>query len=151
MAESIYFGGADATITVDGQTLAVVKGYGANIRFDHNELYGMDSIKRVAIAKFKCRVECNFKWVKFDPTLGSWFIYDVLNPGGTASPGAIEDTSCEYYLDINFAIAPFCNAEGTPLQLTVSDAYLIGVPFGLAENDWVTLDVKALGKTAAFT
>ncbi len=70
MTEYTYFGNR-GSITVGGETIAVLKGIEVNVTFEHEELYGMDSILRQDVAKHTAAVEVKISAAKFDPAMGA--------------------------------------------------------------------------------
>lgn len=151
MSESVYFAGADAVMTLGGASLAGIKGWSFEIQWDHNDLYSMDSIFLLASAKFNQRIPIKMKYVKFDPLVTTWWVCNVLHPS-TGFDGTIEDTSKVKEFTITGLVKPFTSAGGEAnLLATISGVYFEGFPFAVDENEWVVLDLSAIGSDCVFS
>lgn len=159
VGSSVYFVGADATLSVApkdkyGGTagtailLAVVRGWNASVKFESKPLYAMDTIRRIAIARCKCRVEGNIKFSEFDPTVASWWVAKILSPTLTTTDGTVEDTSYHKFFDLTGVAKP--NTGSTDLELSVGDARFDSVPFSVEEHEWVALDMPFVGAYVDF-
>lgn len=149
MAESLYFGGADASLTVGGTTVAVVKGWGLTITFDTFPATGMDSIKMKAIARGNAKIEVKFKFLKFNPDVASWWLYDVLDPLGEGTPGEVYDTSRCKFFDIVGQVEAY-DGVGAMFKATVKNCTFESIPFSVAENAWTAIDMTAIGQQVEF-
>lgn len=146
MAAGYYFVGADAKLWVqdssvtttptDTDLIAVVRGWNFSLKFDYKPLYAMDSIKYLAIARCKCKVEGSFKFVKFDPTTG-WLANAIDST----------DTSVIKTFTITGEVKPAAGSDSGAIDI---DAKIEGsrfsqVTFNVEEHEWVGLDMPFVG------
>lgn len=139
-------------------TLAAVDGWSFTLRWDEAEYYGSDSIYLQDVAKYNHQVEISLKHSKFDPTLATWWIYDVLlggnggkdNKGATVARGKMADTSYVHKVGIAGWVSP-SDEDGTPLVASFNKCYFEDIPFGATEFNWVGLDLKAIGDFTTFS
>jgi len=152
MTEYTYFGNR-GSITIDGETIAVLKGIEVNVTFEHEELYGMDSILRQDVAKHTAAVEVKISAAKFDPAMaeGLGKIYGWVLAGSAAGAVAttITDTNSVAVMDVVVAIKGTNDATDT--TITVTDVYFEGLPFPMPENDFTVFELNGKGSNAAFT
>ena len=146
MAGGYYFVGADAKLYVQGaddigapdttDLLGVVRGWNFSLKFDFKPLYAMDSIKYLAIARCKARVEGSFKYVKFDP-LSGW-LADALDS---------TDTSVVARFTVTGDCAPAAGSEvgAVNINAKIEGARFSQVSFNVEQHDWVGLDMPFVG------
>lgn len=140
------FFGNRGIITIDAQTpCAVFKGVEITPKFDVAKLYGGGSIFWAALARHTFRVEVKIKTAKFDTTVGTSFMYSILNP--TTNDGTVADTNAVKTFTV---VATATGALGTICKQTVTDVYFESIPMGLPENDWWTPEFSGEGKTTVF-
>ena len=157
MAESLFFAGADAKISVQPQasfggavegsalTLAVVHDWSFKVSAEHKELRGMDTIFRMGVARCRLKIEGSLNYAKFDPTVTTWWLATVLNPDLETPDGTTGDTSRNKYFQIVGNIKPFTPGAAN-LRVTITDVYFKEVPIGLQANEWVSLNLSWVGR-----
>jgi hypothetical protein len=166
MAEDYYFAGSDSKVGVMVQTsffdpdpdagetaptwasgtkIAAVDGWNFTAAFDYKELYAMDSIKRLAVARCNHRVEGKLNFAKFDPTVATWWVMKILNSAGG---GTTSDTSKFTFFMLYGSITPA--GSGVVLGVKVYNASYDKVPFGASENEWIALDLSFKATHADF-
>lgn len=146
MVAGYYFVGADAKLWVqnssasgeptDSDIIAVVRGWNFSLKFDFKPLYAMDSIKYLAIARCKCKVEGSFKFVKFDPTAG-WLANAIDST----------DTSKIKTFTITGDVAPAAGSDvgASHVHAKIEGSRFSQVGFNVEEHDWVSLDMPFVG------
>jgi len=162
---SLYFAGADASITAGGDTIGAVSGWNFNISWERNDKYSSDSIFMRATAKYRQKVEVKLKYAAIDPTVsgGTWWAFKSLRGGGdtgidkngtSVDMGSIADTSKLTFFDIAGTVQPF-NTSGTTtyakITATAENCYLDGFPFEVKENEWMFVDATAHAADIVFT
>jgi len=162
---SLYFTGADASITAGGDTIGAVSGWNFNISWERNDKYSSDSIFMRATARYRQKVEVKLKYAAIDPTVseGTWWAFESLRGGGdtgvdkngdAVDMGSIADTSKLTFFDIVGTVEPF-NTSGTTtyanITATAADCYLDGFPFEVKENEWMFVDATAYAADIVFT
>jgi len=150
MTEYTYFGNR-GSITVGGETIAVLKGIEVNVTFEHEELYGMDSILRQDVAKHTAAVEVKISAAKFDPAMGAglgevfgW----VLKGVATSTATSITDTNTVAVMDVVVTING--TGDATATTLTITDVYFESLPFPLPENDFTVFELNGKGTNVTF-
>lgn len=150
MAEYTYFANR-GTLTIDSETVAVLKGIEITANWETETLYGMDSILRQDEAKHTVDVEVKISSAKFDPALASGFssAYGGSLSGNEASPAlTITDTNDVAVFDVVASIQG--TGQTTTTTITVSDVYFESLPFPMSENDFITFELTGHGKTVTF-
>lgn len=152
MTASMYFAGADATITADGTAVGAVSGWSFEASWQENEKYASDSIFPRASAKYQFACEVKMKIASFNPDItGTWWVFKSLRGGGadgkdkngaTVTIGKIADTSMVTYFDVIGSADPNTTA-GVNMTITAEDCYLTNFPFQVKENEWVLIDLTA--------
>ena len=145
-ASGYFFVGADAqlwvqnssetTTPVDADLVGVVRGWNFSVKFDYKPLYAMDSIKYLAIARCKCRVEGSFKFVKFDPTAG--WLANAIDSTDTSKINTFTITG-------NCAPATGSDTGAIDIDAKIEGARFNSVSFNVEEHDWVSLDMPFVG------
>jgi len=158
MAVDYYFAGADSKVGVmdqpgffdpdpdaaetaptwsAGTKIAAVSGWSFKATFDYKELYAMDSIKRLAVARCKARTEGKLDFAKFDPTVGTWWAMKILNSAGG---GTTADTSKFVFFMLWGSIAPQDSANAI-FGAKIYNATFNSMPFGASEHEWIAVDL----------
>lgn len=172
--ETLYFGGTTAYISVKTQSawapiansvptaptlgtkkvLAVVQGWEFAFSFEYKELYGMDSIKRVKVARCNGQGEGTIEYCKFDPTVATYWLFQALNPDGTASDGEVEDTNRMKFFEFKGSVAPF-ELSGTDTTyitgVTMTNARFEDLSFGGQKNEWYKQQIRFKATYVEFT
>jgi len=152
MPEYTYFGNR-GTLTIGGETIAVLKGIEAKATYDVEELYGMDSIVRADVAKHTLSVEVTVSSAKFDPTLatgiGSIYGLTMLGAGTGAEVTTFTDTNAVATFSLEFT------ATGTgatyDTKVSVANVYFDALPFPRPENDFVVFELSGKGSNWTIT
>lgn len=150
MAEYTYFANR-ATLTVGGETVAVLKGIEITANWETETLYGMDSIFRVDEAKHTVDVEVKITSAQFDPNMAAGFstIYgESFNGTEGTTALTIADTNSVAVFDVVATIRG--TGQTTSTTITVSDVYFEAFPFPMSENDFITFELTGHGKTLTF-
>lgn len=141
-----YFVGADAKLWIQDSTdtgavttsdlVGVVRGWNFSFKYDTKPLYAMDSILYLAIARYKVRVEGQFKYVKFDPTSG-WLSNAIDST----------DTSKINTFTITGECKPAAGSDtgAVDIDVVIQGARVNQVSFGVEEHDWVSLNIPFVG------
>jgi hypothetical protein len=158
MTERTYFANRaklymvnDPDGTPDTDAIAILKGVEITPRFEHQELYGMDSIIRQDVAKHTAKVEVKIKAAKFDNTMttGLALMMKSILDGDPSGAATITDTNTVALFDI-VAYVKGTGMDATKyLEITVSDVYFESFPFNLSENDFVVFDLSGVGTNLA--
>ena len=155
-----YFGNrARAAVVPAGGTPALAnlftvgRGFDVEISWDTAELYGIDSILRVDEAKYQLQAITELKGCKFDPAGATGIMQMIFNSlnGATSGTGTITDTNTMYLMDVYVYEVGSVTPGSNLFAAVIYNAYLEGVPIPFTENDFVTLDLKFHGRTAAIT
>lgn len=152
MTEYTYFGNR-GTLTIDGETVAVIKGIEATASYDVEELYGMDSIIRADVAKHTLSVEVSISAAKFDPTLteglGNIFGLTMAGDESGTTASTFTDTNAVAVFDVVFTARGTGAAYDT--QITVTDVYFEGLPFPRPENGFTVFELSGKGSNWTVT
>ena len=151
MTEYTYFGNR-GSITVGGETIAVLKGIEVKVTFEHEELYGMDSILRQGVAKHTAAVEVKISAAKFDPAMGAGLgeVYGwVLKGVSTDTATSITDTNTVATMAVVVSITGTGDSAST--IMTIAGVYFESLPFPLPENDFTVFELNGKGTNVTFT
>lgn len=130
-------------------TLAALHGCEIIAQAEHIEEYGMDSIKRIAVAKAKFKVEFKVKYAKFNPTVGSWWQMGIWKVTSAGTDGKVCDSNDVATFKATGTIDP--GGSGTKMQIEVSGIYFPAMPLILAENQFIVHDLSGIGSDVVFT
>ena len=152
MPEYTYFGNR-GTLTIGGETIAVLKGIEAKATFDIEELYGMDSIIRADVAKHTLAIEVTVSSAKFDPTLaaGIGSIYGLTMLGASTGTEAttFTDTNAVGTFTVEFTAVGTGATYGT--KISIANVYFESLPFPRPENDFVVFELTGKGSNWTIT
>ena len=170
MTESLYFAGADATLTVKDKattpvptTVGACDGWSFEVTWQRNDKYSADSIFLRAAAKYQLEVAVKMKFYAANPliTAGTWWLFQSLRGGGASgkdknndvvSIGNIADTSACTLFDISGTVEPFSNNSGVvEFGVTAEDAVVTSFPFAAKENEWMAFEVTADAADVVYT
>lgn len=128
--------------------------------YEHVELYGMEDVTRLAVAKHSLKVKVSFKYAMWDPSVDTILNY-WMTGGGTTGDFTVDDTTTT---GINapgnknkvalFTISASVNpADSSTLYYCVNahDVYFEGVPFGLTQNEFIVRDLSGTAKFISIT
>lgn len=157
MADSSWFADS-ATLTIadeDGNnptTVAVLRGVEITPRFEIVELYGMESIKRRAVAKHSMKVDVSVRYAMWNPD-ADYIFWSFLNGDfATTATTGVNDSAGNRNKNALFKItATIKDTEtlGETLTLVADDVYFESVPFAMTEHEFIQRDLK--GTAADFT
>jgi hypothetical protein len=135
------------------KAVGVLKGVEARVEFEHNELFGTDSVLREDVFRYKVRVFVRVRYGKFHPeVIGE--IFGVETPAVDIDGGAEPGTTRASIADSN--IVPLFGLWGTltgkngeDWDARIDDVYFENAPFMLApENDYAVTELTGYGKLA---
>lgn len=135
--------------------VGAVQGIDMSPSFEHVELYGMESVMRLAVAKHSLKVKVSCKYAMWDPAVDT-ILNQVMTGGGTTGDFTA-DTTTTTGIDApanKNAVALFTMsatihpADSTTLYYTITahDVYFEGVPFALTQNEFITRDLSGTAK-----
>lgn len=154
MTEGTYFANRaklylvnDPDGTPDTDAIAVLKGVEVTPKFEHQELYGMDSVLRQDIARHTAKVEVKIKAAKFDNSMatGLGLILKAFLDGDSSGATTITDTNDVALFDVIGYFRGSHMDAGKYVKITVSDVYFESFPFNLSENDFVVFELSGTG------
>jgi hypothetical protein len=127
------------------ETLAVLRGLECNITWETAELYGTDSIFRVAEARHNVKVEAKIKYCKWNPDVTVDWMDAVTHPL-TTPDGTITDTNTCYLNGVVYSIR---GTSGDYLELVCGKTYWEGFPNNFPENDFMVRDLTGKATSVA--
>ena len=130
----------------DGKKVGACSGWEFNVQVDLKKLYAMSSIKRIAVARSKARVEGKLDFYKFDPTLSSFWVMKIPDSSGV---GSIADTSQLAWFMLYGSIKPA--GTGDIFGAKVYNASFNGIPFGASPHEWMGWNLSFVGVTVELT
>ena len=151
-AEDCYFADLCAiTVTPPGgsaQTIAL--GQDVEVTMKSTEVYarGMGSELIQNRAKHSIQTEVKIKFIKFLPTVSSWFPYYIMNP--TTGDGTLTDTCRCALFTVTVEIFPMTATNKNWLR-TVSNVSFAEFPLKVTYNQWVPVDLSGVGQTLVDT
>lgn len=152
MTEYTYFGNR-GTLTIGGETVAVLKGITAKATYDVEELYGMDSIVRADVAKHNLAIEVTVSSAKFDPTLaagiGSIYGLTMLGAGTGTEVTTFTDTNSVATFTLEFTAVGTGATYGT--KVSIANVYFDSLPFDRPENDYIVFELTGKGSNWTIT
>lgn len=148
--ETTYFANK-GTLTVGGNTIAVVKDVEITVSADHVPLYGWGTIKRVAVARHSLRVAVKVGFAKFGmQTSGAspgWF-FSIVSPTAGSTATGVEDTNSVKLFTV---IATFTGENGDLFKATISNVFFPNFPTKATEGAWMRLDLDGEGSDVVYT
>lgn len=166
MAEHAFFANSGALMvsTATGGTtgdatdeigIAALKGVEMSPSFEHVELYGMESVQRLAVAKHSLKVKVSCKYAMWDPSADYILNYVMTGGGATTSftmdstAGTGVDNSCNKNQVALFTMTATMNPHDSCslyYSITAHGVYFEGVPFGMSENEFIVRDLSGTAK-----
>jgi hypothetical protein len=121
--------------------------------FEHVELYGMESIKRAAVAKHSMKVNVTAKFAAWDPQK-DYIMWSVLNGTfTTTSTTGVNDSGAYRNKEALFClvatVTESTNAAST-LTITATGVYFTEVPFKLTQHEFIVRDLKGTASDISF-
>lgn len=110
-----------------------------------NELYAWQSIQRLGVAKYEQKVNVSIEWVKWDPTVTTWwpmYILDSSSPSGT-----VDDTTNVTLFTLTFS---WTSSSGVMMKITVNNVYFKNLPIEAKKDDWVHMNLEGVGSSITF-
>jgi len=151
-AEDCYFADLCAiTVTPPGgspQTIAL--GQDLELTLKSTEVYarGMGSELIQNRAKHSIQVDVKLSFIKFLPTVTTWFPYYIMAPA--AASGALTDTCRCALFTVTGEIFPM-TATNTNLLRTVTNVSFPEFPLKVTYNQFVKVDLSGVGQTLVDT
>lgn len=148
-AEGVFFAN-QGTLTVVGTTggpspaanINAVANVTVNQKWAFAKLYAWGSNQRLGVKKFEEDVEVDIDWVKWDPTVTTWWAMYIMN---SAAGGTTADTNDVVTFTLTFS---WTNSAGTIMKVTVSEVYFENLPIADAkQNEWMHMKLHGYGKT----
>jgi hypothetical protein len=123
--------------------------------FEHVELYGMESIKRQAVAKHSMKVAVTAKFGAWDPS-ADYIMWSILNGAFTTSATTgVNDSGANRNQEALFNVmATVTSWDGvSKITLTATNVYFTEVPFKLTQHEFIIRDFKGTASdlTVAYT
>ena len=139
-------GGTGNGYTCTPSTIAVTRGFEANVSWTNSDLYGTDSIFRQDEARSQLKVDTKLKYSKWDAGVTHDWMMSVLNPD--APDGTIENTNLQYTNAVVYTIVG--SNMSSSLEIVCGRVYWEGLPNTIPENDFVIRDISGHAKGACF-
>jgi hypothetical protein len=149
-AEDVYFANV-ATIAVTSPvsaTIAIAKDVEATFESDEIIAYGFGSAVGQAKAKYNFRVNVKIGWLKFLPTVSTWWPLRITAPA--SGDGSVTDTNTVAQFTITAQFLPLTSGN-TKLLRTVTGVVFPKFPMKATENQWVKMDLEGTGITLVDT
>jgi hypothetical protein len=127
------------------ETLAVLRGLECNVTWETADLYGTDSVLRVAEAKHSTKVNTKIKYCYWNPDVTVDWMSAVIHPSTTAD-GTIQNTNVCY---LNGVVYTIRGTSGDYLELVCGKSYWGGFPSNFPENDFMIRDVSGKATSVA--
>ena len=159
-AATIYFAN-EATLAVEGQTasnppsesLAVLKDVEVIAEWEHSELYGFGTTRRVGVCKHTAKCTVKFKYMKYLPTVSgatAWFPMWMADATGATPTGVTVDTNTVRLFKITGVFAPQ-GSGNSKLQAVVESVYFPKFPLKATENEFVPVEMEGIGTFVTYT
>ncbi len=153
-AEDTYFADLCAIIVTPttpskgAQTIAL--GQDLELTMKSTEVYarGMGSELIQNRAKHSIQVDVKLSFIKFLPTVGTWFPYFIMDP--TSGAGTLTDTCRCALFTITGEIYPMTSTNNNWLR-TVTNVSFPEFPLKVTYNQWVKVDMSGVGQTLVDT
>ena len=121
--------------------------------FEHVELYGMESVKRQAVAKHSMKVSVSAKFGAWDPSQ-DYLMWSILNGAFTTSATTgVNDSSANRNQEALFNVTATVKSTDGASTVTVkaSNVYFTEVPFKLTQHEFIIRDFKGTASDVTFT
>ena len=140
VAHQAAFLAPNGTPTTGGSTIGIGHEVSLKITPEYKQLRGMNSTFWQDVARCNVKVSGKIKFSQFDPTVGTWWLMNVIHPVG-APDGTTQDTSVVAFFGVSGIFSP-ADAGGVKLKTDVLNARFPEIPFSLQKNEWVALDLS---------
>lgn len=133
-----------------GSATPIAMGQDLELTMKSTETYarGMGSELIQNRAKYGIQVDVKLSFIKFLPTVSSWFPYYIMNP--TTGDGTLTDTCKCALFTISGEIFPM-NSANTNVLRTVSNVSFPEFPLKVTYNQWVKVELSGVGQTLVDT
>lgn len=151
VSEGVFFAN-QGTLTVVGTSgtpasgnINAVANITVNQKWAFAKLYAWGSNQRLGVKKFEEDVEVDIEWVKWDPTVASWWPMYIMNAsaGGTTS-----DTNDVVTFTCTFS---WTSSTGVIMKISVAEVYFENLPIDAKQNEWMHMKLHGYGKTMTVT
>lgn len=145
-----------STTGANPTTVAVLKGVEITPAFEIVELYGMESVKRRAVAKHSLKVDVSVTYAMWDPD-ADYILWSFLNGDfATTATTGVNDNAGNRNKNALFQIVATVKDTETltdTLTITCDDVYFESVPFAMTEHEFIVRDLKGTASdiTLAYT
>jgi len=151
-AEDCYFADLCAiTVTPPGktvQTIALGQDFEATMKSTEVYARGMGSELIQNRAKHSIQVDVKLSFIKFLPTVTTWFPFYIMDP--TTGAGTLTDTCRCALFTVTGEIFPM-TATNNNLLRTVTNVSFPEFPLKVTYNQWVKVDLSGVGQTLVDT
>jgi len=133
-----------------GSATPIAMGQDLELTMKSTETYarGMGSELIQNRAKYGIQVDVKLSFIKFLPTVSSWFPYYIMNP--TGGDGTLTDTCRCALFTISGEIFPM-TATNINMLRTVSNVSFPEFPLKVTYNQWVKVELSGVGQTLVDT
>ncbi|MFA5137174.1 MAG: hypothetical protein WC489_07355 [Patescibacteria group bacterium] len=170
LGAALYFGGQSAQVVVyegtygdpgddgyraftasDKHTLLSLHGWDVLAGWEYEEEFAQDSTFREGVARHHFRVDVNATYGRFLPDIDTWLASKMMNPGGTADAGKVEDSSyVALFQFIGLATSFNGNMLSQPLRISVDEVYFENYNLPVQENKFIHVPLKGHGRTVKY-
>ena len=152
-AEDTYFADLCAIIVTPpgaGGAQTIALGQDLELTMKSTEVYarGMGSELIQNRAKHSIQVDVKLAFIKFLPTVGTWFPYFIMDP--TSGAGGLTDTCRCALFTVTGEIYPMTSTNKNWLR-TVTNVSFPEFPLKVTYNQWVKVDLSGVGQTLVDT
>jgi len=132
--------------------VAILQDVEFSLEFEHVELYGMESIKRQAVAKHSAKIPITAKFGAWDPTKDYIMWGCMMGTNTQTATITIDDSSARRNQEALYTLtATIRNWSGSAtLTATVTGVYFTGVPFKLSQHEFIMRDLKGTGSDVQY-
>ena len=124
-------------------TIAALQGITVEPKYEMVELYGMEDLRRAAVARHSLKVNVTVKYAKWDAAADTIFNQVV----GSDFTSATKNVPPMFSLTESFKSLPASAGETQQTQTyTVSDIVFDGVPINMNQNEFITREMSGTGR-----
>lgn len=123
-------------------TVAALKGITLEPKYELVDLYGMEDLRRAAVARHSLKVSISVKYAKWDAANDTIFNSVI----GTDFTSASKNVPAMFNLTATFGSIPASTGETIQwMTATVSDIVFEGVPMNMNENEFIVRELSGTG------
>ncbi len=126
-------------------TIAVTKGVEITTTFEHEELYGMDSVLRQDVAKHTASIDFKLSYASFNPDPAAAWEMDIIKPSG--GYGTVGDSNTVY---VPYVIINVLDTTTNYEEIMLKNVYFESLPTNLAENDYIVRELTGKASDIRF-